>query len=153
MSTSSPHRAKPPHSPAIPRNRFEDLNRLPQAFDLGGFAVQTIYTGYYPTTAWWRNYLHTHSFFEVCYTYAGRGVFTIHNTTHNIRPGEAFVARPADPHEIISSRKTPMGIYFWAFSMTPIASPGAGVAALAAQRLLEILLLRQVRDHRPHRGA
>jgi len=68
---------------------------------------------------WWRNYLHSHSFYEICYAFAGEGVFRINDIDHKINSGDLFIARPGEAHEIISSRRRPIGIFFWAFSLAP----------------------------------
>jgi AraC family L-rhamnose operon transcriptional activator RhaR len=99
--------------------RFTDLNRIPTALELGSHRVEFIYFGVLGSK-WWRNYLHVHSFFEICYAYGGRGSFTIGGRRYSVRPGEMFIARPGEPHEIISDRRKPLGIYYWAFSVAPI---------------------------------
>src|SRR4051794_19517732 len=82
-------------------NDFPDLNRVPLSLDLGSHRVEFIYWGVLGSK-WWRNYLHVHSFFEICYAHHGRGTFFIHDRKHAVRPGELFVARPGEPHEIVS---------------------------------------------------
>ncbi len=99
------------------RSRFVELNALPLELRLGQYMAQMLYWGYY-APAWWRNYLHIHSFFEICYVYAGRGTFLIDGTEYAIAAGDVFVALPTLPHEIISSTELPLGIYFWAHTLT-----------------------------------
>lgn len=77
----------------------------------------------------WRNYLHAHSFFEVCYAFAGAGTFRIGDekpVVHRVRTGDVFIAKPGQTHEIVSARGSargvgrgakPLGIYFWAFTL------------------------------------
>lgn len=67
----------------------------------------------------WRNYLHTHSFFEVCYAYSGAGTFRIGDADHLVRQGDLFVAGPGDVHEIVSADEDPLGIYFWSYTLLP----------------------------------
>src|SRR4029453_9410637 len=69
---------------------------------------------------WWRNYLHVHSFFELCYVRRGSGTFLINGTLHRVRPGDTLIAKPGEAHEMISSRRQPLGIYFWAYPLTAI---------------------------------
>ncbi len=104
----------------IPRNRFTDLRQLPIAFKLEGFKVTILGWGFYEPE-WWRNYLHEHSFFEVCYVWHGYGVFRINHKEYPVREGMVFVAKPGEPHEIISSEDDPMGIYFWSYTLVPNA--------------------------------
>ena len=78
---------------------------------------------------WWRNYLHAHSFFEICYAFAGRGTFRILGKDHEVKAGDLFVARPGETHEIVSSRTKPLGIYFWAFTLVRQQHPTAPATA------------------------
>jgi AraC family L-rhamnose operon transcriptional activator RhaR len=113
--------------------RFTDLSRIPTALDLGSYRVEFIYFGVLGSK-WWRNYLHVHSFFEICYAHRGSGSFTIDRRRHSVRPGEMFIARPGEPHEIISDRRKPLGIYYWAFSIAPITltAPTSATPAVPA---------------------
>ena len=108
------------------REEFLQLSQLPVSVDLGRFHSEIRYWGFFEPR-WWRNYLHTHSFFEVCYAYAGEGVFRMLGHDYKVRAGDLFVAKPSEPHEIISSRKKPLGIYFWAYTLVPTQkkSPGS----------------------------
>ncbi|MBZ0299030.1 MAG: AraC family transcriptional regulator [Anaerolineae bacterium] len=108
----------------IPRNRFTDLRSLTLAVKLGGFAARIRGWGFFEPE-WWRNYLHVHSFFEVCYAYQGTGLFHINGDDHQVRAGEVFVAKPDEPHEIISSEHDPLGIYFWSYTLVPPQSQTA----------------------------
>ncbi len=98
--------------------RFTDLSRLSWSIRLGNYQSEMLGWGFFEPT-WWRNYLHVHSFFEVCYAYAGRGLFRINEKDHVVNAGEVFVAKPGEPHEIISSEDHPLGIYFWSYTLTP----------------------------------
>lgn len=106
----------------IPRSRFTDLRSLTLAVKLGGFSARMRGWGFFEP-AWWRNYLHEHSFFEVCYAYAGYGLFRMNNVDYTVRAGEVFVAKPGEPHEIISSEDDPLGIYFWQYTLIPPQEP------------------------------
>lgn len=66
---------------------------------------------------WWRNYQHAHSFYEICYAYAGQGTFRMLGHEYPVKAGDVFVAKPEETHEIVSSRARPLGIYFWAFTI------------------------------------
>lgn len=103
---------------AIPRQRFTDLRALSLHLQLGNFSTQILGWGFFEPR-WWRNYLHVHSFFEVCYAYAGSGIFQINGVIYPVRAGDVFIARPAEPHEIISSESDPLGIYFWSYTLVP----------------------------------
>jgi AraC-like DNA-binding protein/mannose-6-phosphate isomerase-like protein (cupin superfamily) len=112
---------------AIEPTQFDLLSRLPIATDVGGHHANVLYSGVL-AKKWWRNYLHMHSFFEVCHVFAGEGTFLINGTKHEIRPGDTLIARPREAHEIVSSRRHPLGIYFWAYTLTPNSDqpkPGA----------------------------
>src|SRR5690348_4349129 len=96
--------------------QFTDLNLLSLSLQCGSFTCELLYWGFFEPR-WWRNYLHVHSFFEVCYAYQGRGTFRIHDQTLPVQAGDVFVARPGEAHEIISSQDDPLGIYFWAYTL------------------------------------
>ncbi len=104
--------------PAVPRERFTDLRMMHLALRLGSFRSEILGWGFFEPR-WWRNYLHEHSFFEICYAYQGRGLFRINNRDYTVGAGEVFVARPGEPHEIISSEDDPLGIYFWSYTLVP----------------------------------
>jgi AraC family L-rhamnose operon transcriptional activator RhaR len=81
---------------------------------------------------WWRNYLHVHSFFELCYVYEGAGTFFINGKKHHVVPGDTLIARPGEAHVIVSSRRRVLGIYFWAYTLSapPDAAGADGDEAL-----------------------
>ncbi|QBD76972.1 AraC family transcriptional regulator [Ktedonosporobacter rubrisoli] len=112
--------------PLVPQQRFTDLNHLALSLHIGSFQSEILSWGFFEA-GWWRNYLHTHSFFEVCYAFAGRGLFRINEQEYTVRQGQIFVARPGEVHEIISSEEEPLGIYFWAYTLTQRASCPAQV--------------------------
>lgn len=101
-----------------PRHRFTDLRALSLPFQLGGFSGQMLGWGFIEPR-WWRNYLHVHSFFEVCYAFQGRGAFLIDGVLEPVQAGEVFIARPGEAHEIISSEDDALGIYFWSYTLVP----------------------------------
>ena len=145
---------------SVPASRFTDLRGLSLMVPLGGFSAKIRGWGFYEPE-WWRNYLHIHSFFEVCYAYAGRGLFHINGDDHEVAAGQVFVARPGEPHEIIAAEDDPLGIYFWSYTLIPpaqrqtdadsllhafLATPGAVYAEMPAmQRTLELLTEEIVR--------
>jgi AraC family L-rhamnose operon transcriptional activator RhaR len=123
-----------------PRSRFTDLNRLPISLQLGNTSVEILGWGFLGTR-WWRNYLHVHSFYEVCYAFEGDGWFRINDVDHAVGVGDIFIAKPHEPHEIVSSAEFPLGIYFWSLTLAPArertdADPelDALLAAFAASR-------------------
>jgi AraC-like DNA-binding protein len=96
--------------------RLPDLRARRIGFMLAGRTVEFVDWGYYAPSQW-RNYLHSHSYFEVCYAYAGDGRFRSQDTEFPIGPGVAFVARPGDMHEIEASDSDPLGIAFWSLAV------------------------------------
>ncbi|GAA1999365.1 AraC family transcriptional regulator [Catenulispora subtropica] len=94
------------------------LNAVRLGFSLAGQRIEFLDWGFYPPEPW-RNYRHSHSYFELCYAYAGRGVFRNGASEHPVGPGELFVARPGDVHEITADAEDPLGIVFWSFTMVP----------------------------------
>lgn len=82
------------------------------------YASDFVSWGFYEPL-YWRNYLHTHSYYEVCLAYSGRGSFTIDGEHHQVETGSVFIARPGQVHEIISDRREPLGIAFWGFTLAP----------------------------------
>ncbi len=86
--------------------------------DVAGHRAEFLYWGYYEPRPW-RNYLHTHSFFEICYAYAGTGVFRTGEQEYVVGPGSLFVARPGDVHEIVSGTEDPLCIHYWSYTLVP----------------------------------
>lgn len=74
----------------------------------------------------WRNYLHQHSFYEVCLAYAGTGVFRHGDDEVAVTAGEVFLARPGVLHEIESTGDDGLGIAFWGFTLAPPVAPDPG---------------------------
>jgi AraC-like DNA-binding protein len=103
-------------SDASPWEPIPDLCRLPLSLKLGAFHAEAVYWGIIDR-GWWRNHLHSHSFYEVCYCHHGKGVFTIDSIAHDVRAGDVFLARPNHVHEIVSDRRDPMRIVFWGFTL------------------------------------
>ena len=83
-----------------------------------GFTADFVSWGFYQPGVW-RNYWHTHSFYEVCLAYQGEGLFQVGDAEHEVRAGTVFVARPGDLHQIIGSSADPLGIAFWGFTLIP----------------------------------
>lgn len=108
---------------------FPELNKLTLAFTLGSFRCEILHWGWLGQK-FWRNYMHVHTFYEICYAFAGAGTFETFGEVYRIKPGEVFVAKPSEEHEIISSRGNPLGIFFWAYTLTPIQSAAAHPAPL-----------------------
>src|SRR4029079_18591902 len=116
---SRPRRPRPPQ-----RDRsdhflhFNEISQLPVSARFGGHQAHFLYCGVL-AKKWWRNYLHMHSFFEMCYVFEGSGTFFINVKEYPVAQGDTLIAKPREAHEIISSRRQPLGIYFWAFTLTP----------------------------------
>lgn len=96
--------------------RLPGLRARRLGLTLAGRNIDFVDWGYYPPSRW-RNYLHNHSYFEVCFAYAGEGRFRLQDSEFDISPGTAFVARPGDLHEIDASTLDPLGIAFWSLTV------------------------------------
>ena len=116
------------------RECFTDLSRLPVTLRLGSFHAEFVFWGHINRT-WWRNYEHSHSFFEVCYCYDGAGTFTINGVKHDISHGDVFIARPGQVHEIVAAKRNPMCILFW--GCTLIRDSQAGLSDRGLDAILE----------------
>lgn len=115
-------------APFAPSPSFAtELNRIAIEITLGCYTSQILTWGFFEPR-WWRNYLHAHSFYEVCYSYAGTGVFRIAGREHAIGAGDLFVAKPREEHEIVSSKRDPLGIYFWSYTLLPAERPRGGAS-------------------------
>lgn len=98
------------------RRGFTELNLLRFSLPLGSYTCDILGWGLLGER-WWRNYLHVHSFYEICCAFAGEGVFRINSVDYPVRTGDVFVAKPTEAHEIISSEAKPLGIYFWSYTL------------------------------------
>ncbi len=114
-----------------PRHRITDLNLLPLSIEIGSSSGDLLHWGYIEPRPW-RNYLHTHSFFGVCYAFQGQGVFRVLDMELPVQAGEMFIAKPGEPHEIISSDHDPLGIYFWAYTLARPRDHGSGGTSIDA---------------------
>ncbi|GCE25704.1 AraC family transcriptional regulator [Dictyobacter alpinus] len=118
-----------------PRPRFTKLNDLPLSLQLGSYHSELLGWGFFEPR-YWRNYLHLHSCFEVCYAFQGEGSFRAGSTLYEIHAGDVFIARPGVSHEIISAQEQPLGIYFWSYSLTP--GPRQSVSSQSDERISAI---------------
>ncbi|WP_236023189.1 AraC family transcriptional regulator [Dictyobacter formicarum] len=123
----------------VPRQRFMELNNLALSVHLGSFASEMLGWGFFEPR-YWRNYLHTHSCFEVCYAFQGEGQFRVGSEMHTINSGDVFIARPGVSHEIISAEERPLGIYFWTYTLTPSMQDAAAADAPEKSQALDSLL-------------
>lgn len=98
--------------------RLPGLRARRLGLTFAGRSIDFVDWGYYPPSPW-RNYLHSHSYFEVCFVYAGEGGFTWQDSEFVVVPGTAFVARPGDLHEIDGSSRDPLGLAFWSLTVGP----------------------------------
>ena len=98
------------------QSNYTDLRAAEIELTLDNIHSRIIGWGYYDPSPW-RNYQHTHSFYEVCFVYAGEGVFRHKNQNYPIKLNDLFLARPNDLHEIQSHHKNHLGIYYWSFSL------------------------------------
>lgn len=140
-----------------------DLNSARIDVSVDGHRADFVHWGFYERWPW-RNYSHVHSFFEVCYAYAGEGCFRLGDEEHQISDGMLFVARPGDVHEIVSSTTDPLGIWFWAFTLIPgrdgggellkaFGSPSTPAVSTAAGQIPDILELLATEAARPRPGC
>jgi AraC family L-rhamnose operon transcriptional activator RhaR len=120
ISTSNSRADRPTSALTRRYERLNDLSQLPLTVRLGSYRAEFMYWGVLGGK-WWRNHLHTHSFFEICYAYSGRGTFGIFDESHTVGAGDLFIAKPGELHEIVSSRSHPLGICFWAYTLVPVA--------------------------------
>ncbi|MBS2537262.1 AraC family transcriptional regulator, partial [Catenulispora sp. NF23] len=97
---------------------------------LAGRRIEFVDWGFYAPEPW-RNFPHVHSCYELCYAYAGHGTFRVAGTEHPIGPGELFLARPGDVHDIAATDDDPMGIVFWSWAVLH-DSPGGDRTGSAA---------------------
>lgn len=154
----------PPPEPSLldAGGSIVNLNSARIAVSVGGHRAEFLYWGVHEPGPW-RNYLHLHSFYEVCYAYAGSGVFRSGGEEHSVGEGTLFLARPGDVHEIVSSERDPMGIYFWAFTLIPVrdsaqpllkafASPGAPVLSDAVGQVPAMLAMLAAEAGSPRAG-
>jgi len=121
--------------------RFADLARLPVNVRVGGYRAEFVSWGHIPPGPW-RNYLHLHSFFEVCYAYAGSGTLRVDDVVHTVRAGDVFVAAPGRLHQIEADHRDPLGIYFWGHTLIPDRAPAAGPAQDRVDGLLDAFTRR-----------
>lgn len=144
-------------STSRPERHLEALAPEHLKVTVAGHRAEFLYWGFFDTTPW-RNYLHTHSFFEVCYAYGGGGTFRIGEDVHPVRPG--------DVHEVVSADDDPLGIVFWAYTLVrdrsaadeadrslleAFAAPNAPVLARRTDHVPELvrLLADEARRRRP----
>jgi AraC family L-rhamnose operon transcriptional activator RhaR len=95
-----------------------DLTTDPIVTRIAGHRAEFLHWGYIGAAPW-RNYLHRHAHFEVCYAHSGRGTFRIGTQVRPVGTGDIFIARPGDAHEIISGDDDPLEISFWSYTLLP----------------------------------
>ena len=100
-----------------PLHQYTDLRSLSLRVELPGVISNLLGWGVFEPK-WWRNFKHTHSYYEVCYVFAGSGRFLSNGACYQVCEHDLFVARPDDLHEIITSEGSELGIYFWSFTLT-----------------------------------
>ena len=89
--------------------------------------------GNYINFAGGRNGSHRHSYYEVCLALGGRGRFDAGGRSWPLRPGDLFIARPGEVHEIVSARRPPLEVCFVSFAFGPArAGDGEGAALVRA---------------------
>jgi AraC-like DNA-binding protein len=121
------------------RQHFADLARTRVSFRIGSYRAEMLYWGVIGAR-YWRNWMHAHSYIEVCYAYRGRGTFRILDTERRVRAGDVFLAKPREHHEVVSSRSSPLGVYFWAYSLSQTAARSLAPSEDALDALLGAFL-------------
>lgn len=109
--------------PGMQRALYTNLNGLGVRFRLGSFNAEFLGWGFIDRSKWWRNYLHVHTYYEICYAFAGRGLFRMLGTDYEVSRGDVFIAKPREEHEIIADEADPLGIYFWSFTLLRDSGP------------------------------
>ncbi|MEM9775422.1 MAG: AraC family transcriptional regulator [Chloroflexota bacterium] len=99
------------------RHKYTDLRSLGLRVEMPGVTSHLLGWGVFEPK-WWRNFKHTHSYFEVCFAYAGSGRYYADGEYLDIKENDLFVARPDVLHEIITADGSELGIYFWSFTLT-----------------------------------
>ncbi|MGO3314303.1 MAG: helix-turn-helix domain-containing protein, partial [Brachybacterium tyrofermentans] len=74
---------------------FVDLAGLLVTGEVGGVDLDYLSWGFY-APAVWRNYAHTHSYFEVCLAYSGSGTFSVEGEVQAMGAGALCVGRTGD---------------------------------------------------------
>lgn len=95
---------------------YYDLRPLGLRFELANYSGQLLGWGCFEPKPW-RNFLHIHSYYELCFVTSGTGLFRVNGRDYFPLTGDLFLARPGDLHEIIASDNDPMGIIFYGFSL------------------------------------
>ncbi|GMV82075.1 MAG: hypothetical protein AMXMBFR7_32590 [Planctomycetota bacterium] len=110
---------------AFPRERYGELRRVPLKLRLGSFEADLMGWGFIDGTKPWRNYLHAHSYFEICYAFRGRGIFRMLGIDYPVAAGDVFIAKPREEHEILADEADPLGIHFWSYTLLSEVTPSA----------------------------
>jgi AraC-like DNA-binding protein len=132
-----------------PRQRFTELNSVPIRLSLGDFSADILHWGFISPEPW-RNYLHVHSFFEICYAFAGQGKFLVGHEVYEVIAGDVFIAKPDEPHEIIADKTDPLGIYFWSYTLVPPHKRQAGSSDIDTLLRAFLTTSRCVQHNRVH---
>ncbi len=115
------------------REQFTRLHAVPVRMRLGSYEATILGWGFMAPKPW-RNQLHAHTFFEICYAFQGRGTFIMAGQELAVLAGEVFIAKPGEVHQIISDRQQPLGIYFWSYTLVPASVDPAAEAVDALLR-------------------
>jgi AraC family L-rhamnose operon transcriptional activator RhaR len=83
------------------------------------------------------NVPHRHTYFEICQVGAyGSGYFIVEGRSHEIHPGNLFIARPGVIHQIVNTAHPNMELFWVAFLWTP----ASGVPNGEVDTLLDIFV-------------
>lgn len=103
---------------------IERLNRAPGRVALGDATVEVLHWAYQAYLS--DNVPHRHAYFEVCRVGAwGAGRYIVEGTSHELRPGDLFIARPGVVHQIVNTATPLMELYWVSFLYEPGAEEGA----------------------------
>ncbi|REE70483.1 AraC family L-rhamnose operon transcriptional activator RhaR [Paenibacillus taihuensis] len=85
------------------------------------------------------NFLHKHSFFEICYVLGGQGTYTDNGTTYELRSGTMFCSRPGINHTIQCDPT--LAILYVAFELDESSSPETVRAAFQAMAVSDQIVV------------
>jgi len=99
--------------------RFRDLARVPVTVRLGRFTAQTLVLGILRAQVVAGTTCTRIRSLKSALRVRRLREYRMRDEIHPVKKGDLFVARPGEEHEIISSRKDALGIYFWGHTLHP----------------------------------
>lgn len=108
------------------------LNNQPYSVDLGRTRVEIVYHGYSAQLA--DNQPHRHSSFEVCLVAGGEGNFIVEGRKHPVALNSLFIARPGVRHQIVSTSRPEMELYWIAYQIAQPSNSERGDTEMLIHR-------------------